>query len=65
MPPLTHRINTLLGSASERAKWWGAVSENSGHAPQHYHDMLLARLGVGEGERERQGLEAEPSKGMG
>ena len=41
----------MLGSASERAKGWGAVRENSGRAAQYYYDMLLARLGMGEGER--------------
>ena len=40
-----------LGSASERAKGWGAVWESPGHAAQYYYHVLLARLGMGEGER--------------
>ena len=39
--------------ASERAKGWGAVWAKSGHAAQHYYDMLLARLGMGEGEKSK------------
>ena len=42
---------THLGSASERAKGRGAVWAKSGCLAQHYYDMLLARLGMGEGER--------------
>ena len=44
-------MKSSLGSASERAKGGGAVWENSGHAAQYNDDMLLARLGMGEGER--------------
>ena len=40
-----------LGSASERAKGWGAVWAKLGHLAQYYYDMLLARLGMGEGKR--------------
>ena len=38
-----------LGFASERAKGWGPVWAKSGHLAQYYYDMLLARLGMGEG----------------
>ena len=44
-------LGTMLGSASEGAKGWGAVWGDSGHAAQYYDDMLPARLGMGEGER--------------
>ena len=44
-------LNAQLGSASERAKGWEVVWEESGHVAQCYHDMLLARLVMGEGER--------------
>ena len=32
-------------------KGGGAVWESSGHAAQYYYHMLLARLGMGEGEK--------------
>ena len=35
----------------ERAKGWGAVWAESGHSAQYYYDVLLVRLGMGEGER--------------
>ena len=40
-----------LGSASERAKGCGAVWAKPGHSAQYYYDMLLARFGMGDGER--------------
>ena len=43
--------HATLGSASERAKGWGPVWANSGHSAQYDYHMLLARLGMGEGER--------------
>ena len=41
----------ILGSPSERAKGWGAVWAKSGRLVQYYCHMLLAMLGMGEGER--------------
>ena len=35
----------------KRAKVWGAIWENAGHAAQYYYHMALASLGIGEGER--------------
>ena len=49
LEPLT--LNLCLGSASERAKGQGAVWAKSGHSAQYYYHMLLARSGMGEGER--------------
>ena len=43
--------NETLGSLFERAKGWGAVWAQSGHAAQYCYDMSVARSGMGEGER--------------
>ena len=40
-----------MGFASERANGWGAAWARSGHLAQYCYDMLVARLGMGEGER--------------
>ena len=45
------KIDQDLGSASERAKGRGAVWPKSGHSAQYYYCILLARSGMGEGER--------------
>ena len=45
-------IIIYLGSASERAKGWGAVWAKSGHLAPNYYRMSLAGLGMGEGEGE-------------
>ena len=46
-----HGSCTLTGSASERAKGWGAVKARSGHLAQYHYAMLLARSGLEEGGR--------------
>ena len=51
LAPLATHKDMKLGSASERAKGRGAVWAKSGHSAQYYYRMLLARLGMGEGER--------------
>ena len=48
---LVRSVEHLLGSASERAKGWGAVWTKSGHSVQYHYRMLLAGLGMGESER--------------
>ena len=44
--PAPGKAIAQLGSASERARGWGAVWVESGHVAQYYDDMLLARLGA-------------------
>ena len=48
-----------LCPASERAKEWGVVWAESGHVAQYCYHMLLARLGMGEGERANTSAESK------